>query len=85
MLEPKGIREKIDRKLVRTIIGTKRELGWGIIEWSNELADELHKPIRKKFKREECLPPVQMQYGLLIWSICRVFQEARFQVYSNDY
>ena len=45
MLEPKGIRERIDRKLVRSIIGTKRKLGWGIIEWSNELADELHKPV----------------------------------------
>ena len=30
VLEPKGIQEKIDRKLVRTIIGTKRELGCGI-------------------------------------------------------
>ena len=25
-------------------------LGWGI-NWNNELADELHKPIRKKFKK----------------------------------
>ena len=49
VLEPKGIRERIDRKLVRAIIGTKRKLGWRI-EWSNELADKLHKPIRKKFK-----------------------------------
>ena len=49
-MDPKGIREKVDRKLVRTIIGAKRKLGWGI-EWSNELADELHKPIRKKFKK----------------------------------
>ena len=47
VLEP--IREKIDRKLVRTIIGTNRKLGCRI-ELSNELADELHKPIRKKFK-----------------------------------
>ena len=45
-----GIREKVDRKLVRTKIGTKRKLGWGI-EWSNEHADELHKSIRKKFKK----------------------------------
>ena len=48
-LNPKGIRERIDRRLTRAIIGTKRKLGMGIIEWSNELADELHKPIRKKF------------------------------------
>ena len=50
VLEPKGTREKVDRKLVRTIIGAKRKIGWDI-EWSNELADELHKPIRKKFKK----------------------------------
>ena len=49
VLEPKGIRERIDR-----IIGAKRKLGWGI-EWSNELAIELHKPIRKKFKRRRVL------------------------------
>ena len=48
VLEPKGIREKIDRKLVRSIIGKKRKWGLGI-EWSNELAEELHKPIRRKF------------------------------------
>ena len=46
MLQPHGFREKIDRKLVRSIIGEKRKLGWGIDWWSNELADELHKPIR---------------------------------------
>ena len=51
VLQPKVIHEKIDRKLLRTIIGTKRNFGWGI-EWSNELADELHKPIRKKFKKK---------------------------------
>ena len=50
VLEPKGIRENIDRKLVLTIIGKKRKLGWGI-EWSNELAVEQHKPIRKKFNK----------------------------------
>ena len=49
-LEPKGIREKIDKKLARTIIGRKRKLGWGI-EWSNEFADELHKPVCKTFKK----------------------------------
>ena len=48
LLEPKGIREKINRKLERSLIGKKRKWGLGI-EWSNELADELHKPIRRKF------------------------------------
>ena len=51
LLEPKSIREKIDRSLVRKAISTKKRLGWGLIEWTNELADELHKPIRKKFKK----------------------------------
>ena len=63
MLEPKVLREKIDKKLVRSIIGKKRKLGLGIdgndddddddddVEWSNELADELHKPVRKKYPK----------------------------------
>ena len=45
VLKPKNMREKIDRQLVRVDIGAKRKLGWGV-EWSDELADELHKPIR---------------------------------------
>ena len=49
-LEPKDLREKTDKTLVRTIIGTKRRIGWGL-KWNDELADELHKPIRKKFKK----------------------------------
>ena len=51
VMQPKGIREKFDRKLVRSLIGTKRRLGLGVSSWSNELAEELHKPIRKKFKK----------------------------------
>ena len=39
VLDPKNIREKIDRKLVRAIIGTKRKFGLGI-EWSDALTDE---------------------------------------------
>ena len=51
-MQPKGFREKLDRRLVRSIIGTKRRMGWGVVsKWSDELADELHKPIRKKFKK----------------------------------
>ena len=54
-LDPKTIRERIDRKLVRTIIGTKRKLGLGIVddggEWTNELTNELHKPVRRKFRK----------------------------------
>ena len=50
-MQPNGFREKIDRREVRSLIGTKRRLGWGVPAWSNELANELHKPIRKKFKK----------------------------------
>ena len=52
ILEPENIREKIDRKLVKSIIGTKRKLGLGI-EWSDALTDELHKPVRKHFKKRK--------------------------------
>ena len=51
ILKPKGIRERIDRRLVKAIIGSKRKLGWGMIQWSSELANELHKPIRRKFPK----------------------------------
>ena len=49
-LQPRNNREKLDRRLVRSIIGTKRKLGWSL-KWSDELAEELHNPIRKKSKK----------------------------------
>ena len=49
-LDPKDIREKIDKKIVQGIIMSKNRLGWGI-KWTSELADELHKPIRTKFQK----------------------------------
>ena len=58
VLHPKTLRERSDKKLVQTIIGTKRKLGWGIQgddedeDWTNELTDELHKPIRKKIRKK---------------------------------
>ena len=52
VLQPKDLREKIDRKLVHKIISTKKRMGLGI-QWSNELADELHKPIRRKFQKRK--------------------------------
>ena len=47
-LVPKGRREKVDRQLVRSIIGLKHRLGLGI-HWSKQLANELHKPGRGRF------------------------------------
>ena len=51
LLEPSNIRERIDKKLVKSVIGFKRKLGLGVIEWSDPLTDELHKSVRKKFKK----------------------------------
>ena len=50
LLEPKSIRERIDKTLVQKLISSKKRLGWGI-KWTNELANELHKPIRHKFQK----------------------------------
>ena len=47
-LNPEGRREKVDRALVRSIIGLKHRMGLGI-DWSNQLANELHKPVRRRF------------------------------------
>ena len=49
-LVPKGRREKVDRQLVRSIIGLKHRLGLGM-HWSNQLANELHKPVRRRFDK----------------------------------
>ena len=47
---PKGRREKVDRQLVRSIIGLKHRFGLGM-HWTNQLANELHKPIRRRFDK----------------------------------
>ena len=52
MLKPKDMRERIDRRLAKTLIGAKRKLGLGM---SDQLADELHKPVRKKFKKRRVI------------------------------
>ena len=57
-LDPKDLRERFDKSLVKGIIGMKRKLGWGIdppktITWTSALADELHKPIRRNFPRRK--------------------------------
>ena len=49
-LVPKSRREAVDRQLVRNIIGLKRKLGMGAA-WSSQLADKLHKPVRRRFEK----------------------------------
>ena len=46
----RGRHEKVDRQLVRSMIGLKHRMGLGI-DWSNQLANELHKPVRRRFKK----------------------------------
>ena len=65
-LQPKTVREKIDRNLVKALIGTKRKLGLGVIEWTDPLTDELHKPVKKSSKSVKFLPPNQMIFGMQI-------------------
>ena len=49
-MKTRNFREKLDYALVKPIIWTKYKLGLGI-EDNETLAEELHKPIRHKFKR----------------------------------
>lgn len=52
ILKPKDFREKIDKNLVYQIISAKRKLGLGLT-WSDNLAEELHKPVKRSFKRRK--------------------------------
>ena len=49
-LVPRGRREKMDRQLVRSIIGLKHRMGLGV-HWTNQLTNELHKPVRRRFQK----------------------------------
>ena len=51
-----SIREKMERGLVSTLIGTKARFGMGVREKkASTLAEELHKPVRKKFEKRRVL------------------------------
>ena len=54
-LVPKGRRKKVDRELVRSIIGLKHRLGLGI-HWTNQLANDLQKPVRRRFDKRTVFP-----------------------------
>ena len=53
------LRERMERGLVSTLIGTKKRFGWGVTTGTgyikkkkfSMLAKELHKPIKRKFKK----------------------------------
>ena len=50
-----SLREKIDRSIVSKIIGTKKYFGMGPLALTSELANELHKPIIKKFTKRRVM------------------------------
>ena len=52
------LRERMERGLVSTLIGTKKRFGWGVTTGTgyikkkiSMLAEELHKPVKRKFKK----------------------------------
>ena len=57
------IRERMERGLVSTLIGTKKRFGWGVINGTGyikkkkftTLAEELHRPIKRKFKKRRVI------------------------------
>ena len=49
-LVPEGRHEKVNRQLVRSIIGLKHRMGLGI-HWSKHLVNELHKPVQRLFEK----------------------------------
>ena len=49
------IKERMERGLVSSLIGTKERLGWGVDKKASTLAEDLHKPIRRKFKKRRVI------------------------------
>ena len=48
------LRERLDKSTISKLIGTKVKFGMGVKK-KKDLAEELHKPIRRKFKRRRIL------------------------------
>ena len=54
-----SLRERLDRGIVKNLINAKVNLGLGIkknaardpIKWTDKLAEKLHKPVIKKFRK----------------------------------
>ena len=73
-LVPKGRREKVERLLVRSIIGLKHRLGMGV--WNNQLANELHKPVRRRFDKRSVFAK-QVDDIWVIWLTCDRFSDRK--------
>ena len=62
LLEPRDTRERVDNFFVKKVMGTKKKLELGIV-WTNRLANELHKPIKRNLRRGTCLYGMWMISG----------------------
>ena len=57
------LRERMERGLVSTLIGTKKRFGWGVATGTgyikkkkfSTLAEELHKPVKRKFNKRRVM------------------------------
>ena len=56
------LRERMERGLVSTLIGTKKRFGWGVATGTgyikkkfSVLAEELHKPVKRKFNKRRVM------------------------------
>ena len=54
------LRERMERGLVSTLIGTKKRFGWGLGEAEKKkkfstLAEKLHKPVKRKFRKRRVM------------------------------
>ena len=57
------LREQMERAIVTPILGSKEKFGLGVkkagdkkaknLKWTDELAEELHKPVVKKFRKQK--------------------------------
>ena len=76
------LRERLDRGIVRNLINAKVNMGLGLkkipdrepVKWTDQLAEELHKPATKNFENEEFTLKKLIRLSLQIWSICNRFR-----------
>jgi Phospholipase A2-like domain len=80
------IRERVERAVIKPILSTKANFGLGLskksknLKWTDELADELHKPVTKHFRKRR----VEVRGVDKIWAADLVDMQA-FSEYNNGF